>query len=478
MSPEPVQPNILLIVSEDNGPELGCYGDPYAQTPHLDRLAREGVLFERAYVPYSVCSPSRASFLTGLYPHQNGQIGLATHKYSMYGELPNLFSLLKESGYRTGIIGKLHVNPESAFPFDFRHHNNTDTSFRGRDVFAVSKAARGFFDDSDKPFVMTVNYPDAHFPLIPQQHGLPKDPLTASDVKPLPWVGADSPRLREATANYYNCLSRLDTGVGMLLRELDRSGKAEETVVIYIGDHGAQFSRGKTSVYEAGLKIPMIIRWPGESVRGHRVSSLTTSVDILPTVLDACSIPPKPWLPGRTLREAVAGRAAEGHEFIYGITSGSAPSIYCQQFSIRDERWRLVMTPYRRKNLSAEAFLKQHNAHFIAGTNADEIAASSDLVKASYADYLNPPEYELFDLESDPYEWNNLAGNPRYRGELDRLREAFVKWQVRTRDPHSDPKILKLLDEEHIRMQSYDYRGDKSFRWEYLDLFEQWRKRP
>ena len=109
------RPNVLLIVSEDNGPGLGCYGDSYARTPNLDRLASEGVRFENAFVPYSVCSPSRAVFLTGLYPHQNGQIGLATHKFAMYeDDTPNVVAWLKAAGYRTGLIGKLHVNPENA----------------------------------------------------------------------------------------------------------------------------------------------------------------------------------------------------------------------------------------------------------------------------------------------------------------------------------------------------------------------------
>ena len=114
-------PNILLIISEDNGPELGCYGEPFVKTPNLDRLAEEGILFENAYVPQAGCSQSRASLLTGLYPHQNGQIGLATWKFRMYSKrTPNIISVFKQFGYRTGIIGKLHVNPEEAFPFDFK----------------------------------------------------------------------------------------------------------------------------------------------------------------------------------------------------------------------------------------------------------------------------------------------------------------------------------------------------------------------
>ncbi|MFP6892183.1 MAG: sulfatase-like hydrolase/transferase, partial [Opitutales bacterium] len=114
-------PNILLIVSEDNGPELSCYGEPYVKTPVLDKLAAQGVRFDRAYVPQAGCSQSRAAYLTGLYPHQNGQIGLATWKFRMYREnTPNMVTSLKRAGYRTGIIGKLHVNPASAFPFGFK----------------------------------------------------------------------------------------------------------------------------------------------------------------------------------------------------------------------------------------------------------------------------------------------------------------------------------------------------------------------
>lgn len=116
------RPNVLLIVSEDNGPELGCYGDPFVRTPVLNQLAADGVRFHNAYVPQAGCSQSRAALLTGLYPHQNGQIGLATWKFRMYrDDTPNVVRKLKQGGYRTGIIGKLHINPASAFPFDNRH---------------------------------------------------------------------------------------------------------------------------------------------------------------------------------------------------------------------------------------------------------------------------------------------------------------------------------------------------------------------
>src|SRR6056297_1187621 len=182
-------PNILWIVSEDNGPELGCYGDPYARTPRLDRLAAEGVRFENAFVPYSVCSPSRAAFLTGLHPHQNGQIGLATHKFAMYDEnTPNVVTVLKPAGYSTGLIGKLHVNPESAFPFDFKEIPGANFN-RKLDAEDYVAHARDFWKqaaDADQPWFLSVNFPDAHLPFLREAHGLPEDPLTAEDVQPLP----------------------------------------------------------------------------------------------------------------------------------------------------------------------------------------------------------------------------------------------------------------------------------------------------
>ena len=218
------RPNILLIVSEDNGPELGCYGDPYVRTPVLDRLAEEGVRFHNAYVPQAGCSQSRAALLTGLFPHQNGQIGLATWKFRMYREdTPNIVRSLKDAGYRSGIIGKLHINPASAFPFDA--HHIPKSNFGRKQISKYAEHAAEFFDSGDGPFFLSVNYPDAHRPFIKQIDGLPSNPLTGSDVKPLAYFGLDSPELRDDTANYYNCMSRLDSLIGDLLKALEESAR-------------------------------------------------------------------------------------------------------------------------------------------------------------------------------------------------------------------------------------------------------------
>ena len=294
------RPNILLIVSEDNGPELGCYGEPSVQTPVLDRLADEGVRFHNAFVPQAGCSQSRAALLTGLYPHQNGQIGLATWKFRMYREdTPNIVRSLKQTGYRTGLIGKLHINPKSAFPFD-RHEIST-SNFARKQLGNYARHAEEFFVAGDEPFFLSVNYPDAHRPFIPEVKGLPEQPLTGADVKPLAYFGLDAPELRQQTADYYNCMSRLDSLIGDLLDGLQRSGKADNTLVVYMGDHGADLLRGKRTSCEGGVRVPLIVRWPGQIESKQVRHQLVSTLDLMPTFLAVSNAEPVVNLPGKSL---------------------------------------------------------------------------------------------------------------------------------------------------------------------------------
>lgn len=472
------KPNILLIVSEDNGPELGCYGDPYAQTPVLDQLAADGVRFDRAFVPYSVCSPSRACYLTGLYPHQNGQIGLATHKFATYPNLPNLFTLLKSAGYRTGLIGKLHVNPESAFPVDYRAIKGANFGRRNMQEYAA--AASTFFAASEEPFFLSINYPDAHFPLHRQQFGLPEAPIEAEAVRPLPWVGTDSPRLREFTANYYNCMRRLDDGIGLLLAELNESGKTDNTLVIYIGDHGAQFSRGKCSLYEAGLRVPFLVRWPQAIKPGQVRRELVSTLDIMPTLLQAAGTEPPVGLPGRALQPLLAGDHISWRKHIFGFSTGAAPAIFHLSHSVRDERYKLISNPFTREdlpNLYAKAYLERFNTHFAAGTSQEEINAAPKYVQTAYQTFLHPPRYELYDLANDPNEFHNLADDPALSETKRQLILTLTRWQSETGDPFSDPALLESFAEHQIEMGDLSYRKDNAFRWPYLDAFQAWRER-
>lgn len=472
------KPNVLLIVSEDNGPELGCYGDPYARTPNLDRLAAEGVRFENAFVPYSVCSPSRACFLTGLHPHQNGQIGLATHKFAMYREdTPSFVTLLKAHGYRTGIIGTLHVNPPSAFPFDFTAIPSANFRRKQSPADYAAAAARFLAQSDDAPWFLSVNYPDAHLPFLRQANGLPVEPLEADDVKPMPWIGVDTPRIREQVANYYNCLERLDHAVGLLLDELQKTGRADNTLVFYIGDHGAQFPRGKGTVYEAGPRVPLIVLWPGQSQAGQVRQELVSTLDLLPTALRAAGIKTAIGLPGRAMQPLLAGAAGNWQRYIYGFTTGSFPGNCFVQHSVRDEQFKLISSPRPgTDNLISRSYLDESHPYFVvSGATAADQAAIAPHVRDAFDRWSRPPRYELYDLKSDPHEWRNLADDPQFAEVKTRLIKALTDMQQQTRDPFLDPANIEAFVTEQLANRDLRYRKNKDFRWSYLETFPVWR---
>lgn len=437
------RPNILLIISEDNGPELGCYGEPYVQTPHLDQLAAAGVRFDRAYVPQAGCSQSRAAYLTGLYPHQNGQIGLATWKFRMYDKnTPNLVRSLKQAGYRTGIIGKLHVNPASAFPFDF--HEIPSSNFGRKKLKSYAAEAKKFITQSDKPFFLSVNYPDPHRPFTKQAGGLPKKPLRAADVKPFAYFGEgiDAPDLREQVANYYNCMSRLDSLIGNLLEELRASGKFDNTLIIYFGDHGADLLRGKRTSYEGGVRIPLIIKWADrwQSVRNELVSTL----DIMPTLLEVTGAKPVSNLAGRSLLPMLDGRSKTWRSHLFTEFHIHSAHNYYPQRTVRNDRFKLI------RNLMPNEVNPGYDFainRFFSGLD-QVIEDAPEPVSSAYALMRQPPEFELYDLKEDPYEFTNLAGSSRHSGTLVDLQNRLATWRKETNDPLLNQKNVLRLKQE------------------------------
>lgn len=470
------RPNILLIVSEDNGPELGCYGDPHARTPRLDRLASEGVRFNRAFVAQAGCSQSRASFLTGLYPHQHGQIGLATWGYRLYREdTPNLPRQLKAAGYRTGILGKLHVNPESAFPFDFRALPTAN--FARRNLGEYARAAEGFFTAGAEPFFLSVNYPEAHDPWLRQVDGLPANPQQGRDVRALPYFGIDPPGMREMVADYYNCLSRLDHLVGELLDALERSGKARDTLIVYLGDHGADFLRGKRTCYEGGVRIPLLVRWPGQA-RPQVREELVSTVDLLPTLLAAAGAPPVPGAAGRALQPLLAGGPApwRTHLFTEWHTHAAAAN-YHPQRAVRDDRYKLienllpgVVNPdYADTIRKLEADAVERGEDGFRGGIARAVETAVPAVRAGYAVMERPPRYELYDLREDPHEFRNLAESPAHAAILADLAGRLDAWRRETGDPLLDPANLRRLTAEVTAVRSK--AGGRELRWGYPEYF-------
>jgi len=445
----PARPNVLFITADDLGLQLGCYGDTVIETPRIDALAASGAQFDVAYVAQASCSPSRSAMFTGLYPHANGQYGLtargyfALHPHLRDATIPNI---LKRAGYRTGIIGKLHVAPGASFQFDYSRTNHVEA----RQVKLVAKRASEFMTQSgDQPFFLMVNYTDPHayrhrdaetnkivgdWTFLDRVEGIPETLVQPSAKTIFPFQQIDSLEQRKRVAGYYNEVKRLDTGVGLLLETLKRHGHADNTLVIFIGDHGPPFNRGKATSYEGGLRTPFLVRWPGVS-KPMRSSAMVSTVDILPTILDATGATSDVATHGRSLRPVLEKADAPWREYLAGEDHVHGPPWYPQR-AIRDARYKLI------HNLLAG---KAKPTPFVDGdigyVTSREDRYDGTPVRAAFDTYFDPPEFELYDLEKDPWEFHNLAGKAEYAEVEKRMKAALKAWRHETDDPALDPSF-------------------------------------
>src|SRR3984957_459355 len=255
--------NILLIIADDQGYDLSCCGGR-VQTPVLDNLITHGTLFTQGYATVSSCSSSRATLYTGLYSHTNGMYGLShdVHNFSLLDDIKTLPWMLQQSGYRTALVGKKHVKPDALLPYDDWLAPEQPGI---RDVaFMAHEAGRWIRAQSGTPFFLTMGYSDPHrdslnfgntraWPEVKREIYSPSEVLIPSHLPDLPGV-------RQDLAQYYESVSRFDSGVGILLQELRDAGHENDTLVIYLSDNGRPFPGAKDNLYEPGLHLPLIIR--------------------------------------------------------------------------------------------------------------------------------------------------------------------------------------------------------------------------
>lgn len=438
---ESVRTNVLLITTDDLGLCLGCFGDPQARTPNIDKLAGDGMRFDRAWVTQSSCSSSRSSILTGLYPHQNGQIGIG-NQYRMKPGVRTLPGLLKTAGYRTGLVGKYHVQPAEPMPWDYFVDQSQLPDKHDPNNYV--RMANEFLDaNTTSPFFLMVNFTDPHKPFQYPIAGLPAKPLLPSEVKPFDFLSLDTPLIRRDMAGYYNCASRADAGVGMLLETLSKHGREKNTLVIFLGDNGPPFTRSKTSCYEAGLRTPLLIRWPGHTKPGSSTKALVSTVDLLPTILDASGVKMPEGLAGKSLTSLFKDESAPWRNTLFGEHNVHTNYAYFPRRAIRDQRYKLIV------NLFSGRF--NNPTPGIDGCPA--LAASREpgvpeAVRKVYERLVNPPAVELYDLEKDPSEFVNLADDPAHAQQRQRLMAELGKWRESTNDPLLKPEALERMARE------------------------------
>lgn len=432
-SPMPVPgqkpPNFLLITADDLGTTLSCYGYPHIQTPNIDQLAKQGVRFENAYVAQASCSPSRAALLTGKWPHQVGQLGLAHMGFTMSPGQDTLPAMLKDIGYTTGIIGKIHVAPVDAFPFDWMPEKEKTAPLPTQDVKWVAQQARLFFDQvsTGDPFFFYVNYFDPHLPFNadnPQVNGLPANPIHADQIEePIDAYPETLSGDKRYTAGLFNAVMRLDAGVGLLMEELDRAGIAENTVVIFVSDNGMETPRSKASSYEEGVRVPMIVRWPGVASPNHVIETPVSLLDIAPTLLTAAGAKAPADLAGLPL-QILLGNAENKRwrPHLFTEMNFHTPTILLPQRTVRDDRYKLILN------------LLPGERH---------------------------PPLELYDLWQDPTEKQNLAdsNSPEHAQRRRHLSQALEDWRYATHDPLMEPGMLDNWQQRQRQAQKALLQG-------------------
>jgi uncharacterized sulfatase len=439
----PVQrPNILWITCEDMSPDLRCYGDAYAHTPAIDRLASQGARYTRVFTHAPVCAPSRSGLITGVYPTT-----LGTHH--MRSRVPppahvRCFpAYLRESGYYCTNNSKTDYNFD--VPQDAWDENGKQAHWRRR-------------PRPDQPFFAVFNLlvtheSQARASANQYEHNTarlaPAERHDPSQAK-LPAYYPDTPEVRRNWAVNCDNITALDYRVADLLKQLDDDGLADRTVVFFFSDHGRGLTRGKRWLYDSGLQVPLLVRWPGHIAAGTVVDDLTAFVDFAPTLLSIAGVE----IPAQMQGQAFLGqaRASRPREYIYAARD-RMDERYDMIRAVRDGRFKYI------RNFMPWLPYAQHVSYGEAMPILQEmrrLQAAGQLTGAP-ALFFRPekPVEELFDCQADPDEVHNLADDPRYRDVLERLRAEQQRWSRETRDlgllPEPVMRQAMSADPEHWR---------------------------
>lgn len=414
--------NVVLYVADDQGmDDAGCYGNPVVRTPGLDALARDGVRFTYAFCTTASCSPSRSVILTGLHNHATGQYGLA-HGYNhfvSFSDVKSLPVLLREAGYRTACAGKFHVEPESAYRFE--------EYIKGDAPAQMADQCKPVIAGSDgRPFFLYFCTTEPHRPFR-REGSTPVDP---QDVAVPPYL-PDIPECREELAAYYGSIERCDSGLLRLIEILKETGRWDDTLVVYVSDNGAPFPGAKTTLYDPGTRLPCVVRNPFGKRQGYVCNAMVTWADVTPTILDFAGLPSDPdAFHGRSFLGAFEEERPAGWDEVYGSHTFHEVTMYYPMRSIRTRRYKLIWNlahpleyPFARDLWESKTW----QAALQRGTQ--------DYGKRTVSAYLHRPQFELYDLDEDPHEVQNLADDVRHGETLQDLKGKLKRFQERTKDP-------------------------------------------
>lgn len=436
------RPNILLIHCHDLGRHLNCYGADTVSSPHVDALAADGILAERMFTAAPQCSPSRAALFTGRWPHCNGVLGL-THDPFAWDLHPNerhLAGRLSDAGYRTELIGVHHESrrrPDqdiaAALGFD-----RLRTGGLIPDVVANGTEALRRLAGEEAPFFLQLGFIEPHrltgsgdAPGVMGFLGDHLEPDTSRGVAVPPFL-EDTESAREEIAELQGAIRAVDGGVGELLAELDRTGVADDTIVIFTTDHGLALPRAKCSLHDPGLEVAFVVRWPnGGWTGGRRVDDLLINMDVVPTLLQALGLPVEDAddeLPmhGRSFLPLLEDRPADlpAREMIFGELTYHDYYDPCR--TVRTEHHRLIV------NFSSSVNFMDPSQSWVR---------RSTPVGRPNGNIGSHSIVELYDLNTDPLELTNVAEEPAYAEIRSDLLIKLREWMTDTGDPLLDGAV-------------------------------------
>ena len=434
--------NVVVIVADDLGVQLGCYGDKVAKTSHLDALAADGTLFTHAFCTTASCSPSRSVLLSGMHNHANGMYGLAhaEHHFSSFDQLQTLTSRLGKAGYRTASVGKTHVMPTDVYPFEKTIAGNS------RNGVQMADNCRQFIADEDqRPFFLWFGATDPHrgrgvgpAPYKPnrfgnedQHPGVVEQTFTPDEIVVPPFL-PDTPTVRAELAEYYQSAARFDQGVGRLVQVLKDTGRWNSTLLVVLSDNGMAFPGGKTTLYEPGMRLPCIVRNPYLEKRGVRTAAMISWIDVAPTILEfAGTTDGRPKMHGHSFLGLLEQAVPSGWDEVYGSHTFHEVTMYFPMRVVRTRKHKLIW------NLAHALPFASASDLYNGATWQEALSKGLDSQygRRTVGQYLNRPQFELYDLESDPGETKNLAADPAHSATLEELKEKLKTFQQRTGDP-------------------------------------------
>jgi uncharacterized sulfatase len=431
---ESQRPNILWIIAEDLSPDLACYGTAIVKTPNIDKLASQGVRYTNAFTTSPVCSPSRSAFMTGMYQTSIGVHHHRSHRYDDY-TLPEPVKVFTDYFRSTGYFTC------NCAGLDWQKPGKTDFNFK------VEKP----FDGTDwrqrkqgQPFYAQINLSETHRPFKKD----PENPIDENKVELSPYY-PDHPIAKRDWADYLECIQVLDKNVGKVLKRLEEEGLADNTIVFFFGDNGRPHVRCKQFLYEGGIRVPLIIRWPDHITPGTVVDDLVSAIDFAPTSLKLAGIEPPKYMQGQIF----LGPETQKREFIIAARDrcdGTVDRIRC----VRTRRFKYIRNYFPNRPYMQFNLYKRHSypvwsllqVLFVEG----KLTPQQQLFLA-----CTRPEEELYDLHTDPYEVNNLAGDPEHQKTLEELRSILDKWLQQTGDQGAIPEDPEIGVMAYKDVQKY-----------------------